>query len=251
MKCALYRFRTVTLILLNNMQTKLIIPLLFSVVLLTGAGCSPATSLQNTKTEQRVPSLTQEGVQPQDLSEIFQLSKKEAGTKTYYSDVLGVGFTYVSTQTDGRVVTVTEKGSKIYVHNVGEEPSSGQSIEVFEKEGSDTLEEAIQKRFLTGYDKDMCFVKIYDTNDLGLPTYVSAGISFPSTNNPEAPWWENGEKCPQPYSETNGAQYFLANNDVSGKFLFVKIGQDSISSDGTPQTDKGGFNWSHSIRILK
>jgi len=190
----------------------------------------------------------------QNLNSLFGLDRKEADTEIYYSDKLGVGFTYVPSQGQAGIdstVTVTEIGDKIYVHGANGEPEQGQSIEVFTKDSNLTLGEAIEARFLGGYDPNDCFVKNYGTNETRLENYVSAGISFPPSSDPDAPWWQNADKCPQHYSESNGIQYFLMNEDVPGKFLFVEIGQDSIASDGTPITTEGGFNWSHSIRILE
>ncbi len=176
-----------------------------------------------------------------DLNRILELSKKEYGTKIYYSDELGVGFTYLSYTTSP--INVTESGSKIDV--------IGQTIEVFTKDPKISLEQAIKDKFLQGYNPSDCFVKTHETSEQKLSNYISAVISFPPTNDPNGPWWENSEKCPQYYSEINAVQYFLMNKDVPGKFLFVRIGQESAASDGTPRTADVGFNWSHSIRILK
>lgn len=188
---------------------------------------------------------------PQNLNSIFDLSEKETGTRLYYSDKLGVGFTYVPNQAGTPAVEVTEIGDKIYVHYDNEKPEQGKSIEIFTKDPNLTLEEAIRAKFLTGYNSSDCFVKTYEASQTGLPNYISAGISFPRTNDPSIPWWQNADKCPQNYRETNGGQFFLMNKDVPGKLLFVILGQDSITSDGTPKTAEGGFDWSHSIRILK
>lgn len=190
----------------------------------------------------KTPITTLTPVTQQNLNSIFELSKKEAGTKIYYSEKLGVGFTYLSPSAN-YTPKITESASKINL--------DGQTIEVFTKDPKLTLAEVIKSKFLQGYNSNDCFVKTYETSEQKLSTYVSAGISFPPTNDPDAPWWQNSDKCPQHYSETNGVQYFLMNKDVPGKFLFVRIGQDSAASDGTPLTADGGFNWSHSIRILK
>lgn len=177
-----------------------------------------------------------------DLNRIFGLNAKEAGTMIYYSDKLGIGFSYLS-NVSSSPVTVTESDNKINV--------SGQAVEVFTKDPKISLEQAIEQRFLQGYNSSECFVKKYDNSEQKNADYVSAGISFPPSSDPDAPWWQNSDKCPPYYSETNGIQYFLMSKEVPGKLLFVRIGQDSVASDGTTPTEEGGFNWSHSIRILK
>src|SRR3990167_160373 len=138
------------------------------------------------------PTPTPTPVTQQNLNSIFELSKKEAGTKIYYSEKLGVGFTYLSPVAN-YTPKITETATKIDL--------DGQSIEVFTKDPKLTLAEAIKSKFLQGYN----------SND------VSAGISFPPTNDPDAPWWQNSDKCQQYYSETNAVQYFLMNKDVPGK----------------------------------
>jgi hypothetical protein len=175
------------------------------------------------------------------LEEIFGLDKKEAGTKLYYSEKLGVGFTYLD-YASKTPVTVAEKDNKISVDN--------QTIEVFEKDPAVSLEQAIKDKFLQNYKPADCFVKIREISEQKLATYVAASISYPPAANPEDPFWKNSEKCPQLYSETNGMQYFLMNKEAPDRFLFVKIGQYSAASDGTPRTEIIGSNWTASIRIL-
>lgn len=175
------------------------------------------------------------------LEEIFGLDKKDPGTKLYYSEKLGVGFTYLSYGPE-QPVSVVEKDNKISI--------SDQTIEVFEKDPAVSLEKAIEDRFLQNYKPVDCFVKISETSEQKIGNYVSATISYPPAKNPEDPFWVNSENCPKNYSETNGMQYFLMNKDVPDRFLFVRIGQYSAASDGTPRTEVGGSNWTGSIQIL-
>lgn len=172
-----------------------------------------------------------------DFDEVFDLDEKGPSTKVYYSKKLGVGFTYAQFDAVPDPVEITETGNKIIV--------SGQSIEVFEKDEDLSLKEAIEERFLEGYDPADCFVTVYEDNDQGLPNHVSAGISYPRLDEENAPFWENAGKCPQGYSETNAILYFLMNKDVPGKFLFVAIGQDMVATDGNDNS------WTKSIRVLE
>lgn len=52
---------------------------------------------------------------------MFDLSKKEQDTKIYYSDKLGVGFTYAPNP-DNFSIKVTEIGNKIYISGTNEDP---------------------------------------------------------------------------------------------------------------------------------
>lgn len=177
-----------------------------------------------------------------DLNRIFDIAEKEPGTKLYYSEKLGVGFTYLPYSWNSPV-EISESDNKINV--------ASQTIEIFAKNPNISLEGAIKEKFLQGYDPKECFVKIYNGNEQKLSNYISAGISFPPSDIPGSPWWQNADKCPQGYSETNGVQYFLMNEDSPDRFIFVKLGQAPAASDGTPQTENSNFNWSHSIRIVK
>lgn len=172
---------------------------------------------------------------------LFGLDKKVAGTKLYYSDKFGLGFTYFSE--DPNFSSEIKESDRIIV--------SDQSIEVFSKDPKISLEQAIKDRFLEGYDSKDCFVKISETNEQEMSNYVAAVISFPISTDSNGPWWQNADKCPKDYSETNGIRYFLMNKDVPGKFLFVRIGQALAASDGMPLVNGSLFNWTHSIRILE
>lgn len=180
----------------------------------------------------------------------FGLDKKNPDTKVYISDALGIGFTYNPTGTANNVIQITEDANTIYVHGREQEPAQGQWIEVFTKDSTTSFEQTLQNQFLSDLRPADCYIKIYDANDMSLPHYVAAGISADPLPNSDGPWWERAEQCNPDYAETNGVRYFLMNNTVPNKFIFVSIGQDSITSDGTPINDSSTFNWSHSIRII-
>lgn len=170
---------------------------------------------------------------------VFGLQGKEKGTELYYSEKLGVGFTYLPYNSEK--ITPVEDGDKISIFD--------QTIEVFTKDPSISFEEAINQKFLQGYDPSECYVKTINS-DYFPEEYVVASIAYPPANIPGEAWFANSVNCPRDYSQTNGAQYFLYNSYVPEKYIFVKIGQYSAASDGTP-VSTGHFNWTNSIRILK
>jgi hypothetical protein len=220
------------------MTKKTIISVLAIIVVIGVAGYFAFDKNSGPKNNEAVENQTQ--TKP-TLEEIFGLDKKEPGTKLYYSEKLGVGFTYLSYGPE-QPVSVVEKDNKI---SIGD-----QTIEVFEKDSSLTLQQAIEEKFLKEYNFADCWVKIAETNEQKLESYVAATISYPPAKNPEDPFWVNSENCPKFYSETNGMQYFLMNKEFPDRFLFVRIGQYSAASDGTPRTEIGGSNWTGSIQIL-
>lgn len=179
------------------------------------------------------------------------LAGKEEGTRLYISQNHGVRFTYDPTPAEGFNIVVTEQDNKIYVHGQNETPEQGQWIEVFSKDPNISVEDAIRSQFLQNIDPKNCYPRVYEGTEQDRLNYVAAGISYPPPTDSTQPFWQNSDKCPAGYSETNAVQYFLMNKDLPGKFLFVKIGQDSITSDGTPRGQDGsGYNWTHSIEII-
>lgn len=173
--------------------------------------------------------------------------------RTYTSDQLGILFTYNSRPADNFEVRVTETGNKIYLHGTNERPEQGKMIEVFDKQPSLSLAEAIRQRFLAGINESTCFVQelTRDQNDPRPPTYSFAEISYPPPSDPNAPFWQNSARCPQPYSKTNAVQYFMMNSQVPGKFVFISLGQDSITDDGTVQPEGARRDWSGAVRIIE
>ena len=211
------------------------------------ASPSPTPSVTVSMSTSPTPSLSATPITTASLNEIFGLAQKIAGTKLFYSDKLGVGFTY-STQKPYQGIKAVETGNKIDI--------SGQSVEVFSKDPGVTLAQAIQSQFLVGYSPNDCFVVSYSNpqNKQGLMQYVAAQISFPAPTDSSgnSPWFENAAKCPNGYSQTNAAgYYFLMNKDVPGKFVFVKLGQDVAAFDGTLVNGNLSYSWDYSLRILK
>jgi hypothetical protein len=217
----------------------------------------PADAEQSTQKEENKPAEESSELAKEefDFNKIFGLVNMTEGYKLYFSERLGVGFTYDPTPVAGFEVTVTEKEDMIYIHGIKEDLKAGKTIEVFKKDSKMSLEEAIKIQFLAKYDPKDCFVKTYPI-DPNFPGYVSAGISYPRPTEQETeeglPWMKNAAKCPATYTETNGVQYFMMNKEVPTKYVFVRLGQDSITNDGSAKSADGSSkDWSSSIRILK
>ncbi|MDD2822642.1 MAG: prepilin-type N-terminal cleavage/methylation domain-containing protein [Candidatus Daviesbacteria bacterium] len=153
-------------------------------------------------------------------------TKSYPGTTQYISPKLKVAFNYLVNQ-DGQKALVKESGSKIYVYIEGTSFDKGQYVEVFNKNKSDTLAEAIEKQFLGGISKTDCFVAPYTVKS-SLANYSADTISYPK--NADLGPGEIPAKCPQKYSESNGISYFLADSNHPDKFLFFSIGQYGISA---------------------
>lgn len=208
---------------------------------------------ENTATDQE-QGQTPIGGNQDTGSDVAGSGELTPGAQTYTSDRLGVSFTYNPNPAENFQVKVTETGNRIYVHGGNERPTQGKMIEVFDKPADATLTGAITQRLLRGYSPALCFAQEVprDQDDPRPDTYSFAEISYPAPSDPEAPFFQNASRCPQPYAKTNAVQYFLANSEVPTKFLFLQLGQDSITDDGTTRTVNGSRqDWSASVRIVK
>lgn len=217
---------------------------------------NPTPVVENTTTP--APEAPKEKVYTQDeLNTIFEMNKKKPGTKLFYSEKLGVGFTYNLLEgfsSDIYEVPVLEEGNGVvigYPEKKGTPPSGRKSLEVFTKDPKETLEQAITKEFLQGVDPKKCFAQKYEYGDSygkRLPGYNYAEIFYAPTR--VEPGINNGiENCPEKihrYARTNAALYFFEDTRVPSKYVFVVLGQESIAASGM-----GNEGWESSIRILK
>ncbi len=180
-------------------------------------------------------------------------SNSTTTAKTYTSDKLGISFTYEPKPVETFEVTVTERDNKIYLHGSSEAPEQGKIIEVFTKDPNMSLGDAIKQQFLKNYAATDCFVEDIPNvaEDPRPDSYVFAEIAYPLPSSPDVPFWENSSKCPQEYARTNAVQYFMMNPEVPGKFVFVKLGQDSITTDGVIRENGSRYDWSGSLIIVK
>lgn len=216
---------------------------------------NPTPVVENTPTP-ATPETPKEKVYTQDeLNTIFEMDKKKPGTKIFYSSKLGVGFTYSLLEgfsSDIYEVPVMEEGNGVaigYPEKKGTPASGRKSLEVFNKDPKDTLEQAITKEFLSGVDAKKCFTQKYDEYlSKKNPQYKYAEIFYAPTQVEEG--INNGiENCPEKihrYVRTNASLYFFEDTRVPSKYVFVVIGQESIAASGL-----GNEDWSDSIRILK
>jgi hypothetical protein len=199
------------------------------------------------------PETPKEKVYTQDeLNTIFEMDKKKPGTKIFYSDKLGVGFTYNLLEgfsPNTYEVPVSEQGNGVvigYPEKKGTPASGRKSLQVFNKDPKDTLEQAITKEFLQGVDSKKCFAQKYEKEN---PQYKYAEIFYTPTQGEEVGINNGIENCPEKihdYVRTNASLYFFEDTRVPSKYVFVILGQESIAYSGI-----GSEDWSGSIRILK
>lgn len=175
----------------------------------------------------------------------FEEDTSVPGQKKYVSPRLGVTFLYMPKpdQYTNDTASVKEDGDKIYIYmnqlaKVTQQGDykSGQWIQVFDKDKSQTLADAIKQKFLTNYSEKDCFVtETLEQVKAKFPaSFESAIISYPKpTGDQGLPFWTNADKCPQVYSETNGISYFLMDKNHPEKFAFLSVGQYVIYGSKT------------------
>ena len=165
---------------------------------------------------------------------------------TFTSDKLGIAFYWANkTPADASAtIKVMESGSKVYVYPSSGKPEDGQSIERFDKSSTDTLSQAITKRFLAGIPTTDCFVKIDPKKPK--PTVTKATIGYPIPADADQPNFAYGEKCPEKYKESNGMAYFFEDSTYPDRFYYVSIGQYGIPA----QNSKPDSMWQDTIVVF-
>lgn len=169
-----------------------------------------------------------------------------AGQMKYTNPSAGMSFLFAKTA-NGETYDVKEVGDMIYVYDTKYPYTQGQYVKVFPKNPADTLDQAIQKKFLSAIDPKDCYVAPGNT-DTGAkfpPTYTVRTLQYPSDPNSDIPAFAQDNKCPAGYAATNGISYFLGDTAHPKVFLFFSIGQYGIGSGSDPDT-----TWQDTIKFL-
>lgn len=181
-------------------------------------------------------------------SEYWANSYKDNKERTFTSSKLGISFKYL----DGDIAT--EIGNKVYINN-DNPPEEGQWVEVFSKNPSESLTEAIQSQILSKFPGSRCKVHIgpfsdfFGLDDIRDPNftkrnYVFARIEFdpPLEEYPSDSDFLFKSKCPEVYTTFGGMAYFLMDPSHPNKYLFFSIGQYYIPAKTGP--------WQQTIEII-
>lgn len=191
------------------------------------------------------PSASGTNAPPSVVPTKKQLSPNPDGN-TFTSDTLGIAFYYGKTMGYDKNTTIKllDGKTKVYLYESSMQPTTGQSIERFDKSPTDTLAQAITKKFLTGIPTTDCFVKIDPKKPS--PTITLATISYPIPENADQPNFTYGGKCPEGYSESNGVAYFLEDSAYPDRFYYVSIGQYGIPA----YNSKPDSMWQDTITVF-
>lgn len=155
--------------------------------------------------------------------------------KEYLSHRLGVKFSYLKKDGQEKLV-IKEVDNKVYL--VSEEYldnlSSGQYVEVFQKDPEISLMQALEERFLKNYSEKNCGT--VDLSSSGYKddypeSYEVANIEVLGQFDDVKGLLKKLENCPSPYTQSNGVSYFLMDKNHPEKFAFFSIGQYAIMAD--------------------
>jgi len=186
-------------------------------------------------------------VTPTQTQEPFTQDTGVANQKRYTNPKIGISFIFSTSAFGQDTLDVKEVGNRIYMYDTKYVYTQGQYIEVFQKDAGDTLDQAILKQFLTNISSKDCFVK--DTKPdkyANFPaSYVFKTIAYPVDQNSDVPMFAQSNKCPEPYTETNGIAYFLEDTKHPNTFLFFSIGQQGFPVEKNSQT-----MWQDTIEFL-
>ncbi len=184
-----------------------------------------------------------------ELEEIFDLKNKVEGTKIFYSKNLGIGFTYLPYPygNDKQEIKFIEAGNVVRIQ--GSEFDNVPRIEVFEKKSDQTLQQAIEDRFLKGINPEKCFVEPQDWGFINNEAHNILRINYITTEDNDIPYWESAYNCSsaEPYAVTNAASYFIEDKLNASKYSYVLYStQDGYISNGIEKQ-----HFTESIRFLK
>ena len=238
-----------------------VLSLVLILVGLVGIGSIIMLALQSS----RKPTSPQQQHTIQSTSSVLpKPTVEQAPAVTFTSPDLGISFDYTSVyhyprSDKGQYFFTREIGSKVFLYSpTGDQPFSGTdaeflnkiggvSVEVFRKDPTLSLQDAIKQRFLSGYTGTDCFVK---PTRYGFPredmSYQAASIDYrPIPNQTLSDIHELINKCPSPdYVTAFGVSYFMMDPKHPNKLLYINIGQSNASG-------ANGFTWDETLKVLQ
>jgi hypothetical protein len=129
-------------------------------------------------------------------------------------------------------------GNRIYVYPTYlSSYKLGSFIELFKKDPNDTIQQAIQKNVLTGYNIADC--PIGDPYTVGqLPSNMTGATIRYNANNLMlgAPEPKDETKCPYDYTATEGAKYFAVDTKHPDLLIFYSVSNGLYPADSTGNT---------------
>ena len=139
-------------------------------------------------------------------------------TTTFNSQSLGINFQYDPTK-----ISIDEKGRIININFAGDTVPSGDYVQVFDKDSSDSLVQAIKKNILADFPSPYCRINVGKTGSTQLDSsgWISGDIADAT---PGIGPGSVGSRCNGQYIDAGSPGIFLYNSNYPTKFLFWRTG---------------------------
>jgi hypothetical protein len=175
---------------------------------------------------------------------------KNGNKTTFKSNDLKVNFDYISQVNNGGAETniiANEQGNKITIYPENS-PNTYDYVQVFSKNPTDTLEQAITKSILKGFNPTDCPIGVaygFGNNKFSSSTQT-ASIQYNSNNeHPESGYPVDATKCPSEYTAVETARFFLMDKNHPDRFVFILDGialRSGVDSSGKIKGWEDTFN---------
>lgn len=169
-----------------------------------------------------------------DSNSVLPVENQDDLVNLYQNEEYGISFQYSNTLG----LRVQQEGRKFYICD--NKDNCSQYVEVFYKDESQKLTEAIEEDFLEDYSPGKCWA-VFNQEE---GTTKKAVIGFQDNlDRPGEPWWVNAEYCPDGYTTINGLSYFYTDTSFPDRYVFFQIGQDVMPAyDNIPWNNTFKFS---------
>lgn len=205
----------------------------------TQSGVSPTPkplSFNATKPTSQLPNFANPS--PSPTPKTGSTEKTDIANQYRYTSYKhNVSFLYKSN--NDQPAAVMEDGNRIYVYiqiNRDTDYKTGQYIEFFNKEGAATLQQAMEREFLSDYPKTDCVFTNEPKIVAGtLKNFEIGNIKIANFTGDMEKDLEKYNKCPKNYTMSNGVSYFIYDKNFPTRYAFLSIGQYGIMADAETQ----------------
>jgi hypothetical protein len=175
---------------------------------------------------------------------------KNGNKTTFKSNDLKVSFDYINQMNNGGAETnviANEQGNKIVIYPENS-PNAYDYAQVFSKNPNDTLDQAITKTILKGYNPNDCPIGVaYGFGNNKFSSNVqTASIRYNANNEYQQSGYPvDSSKCPSEYTAVETARFFLMDKNHPDRFVFVLDGipfRSGVDSSGRIKGWEDTFN---------
>jgi hypothetical protein len=197
--------------------------------------------------EAAVSNNTASSTQGVETTPLTSLPSKK-GYNAYSSSTNKIGFYYIPK--DGNAnYSVKEQGNQITLYDTNN-PANFQFAQVFQKNPTDSIQTAITKAVLSGYNPTDCPISaIPGIDGFTSPNFQTAVIKWDANNGTPGEFGvADYSKCPGTYVQYTNVRFFLTDSNHPSVLLFFDIAPYPVSG-GTDSMGKN-LNWDQTLTFL-